>query len=162
MFWSETCSPFLSGARIENAVKRSFIFKALDQAQLDRVILAMEEKVIPAHTDVIVQGAEVGDEDDGLYMLETGTMNVYKQQPGGEAPGAHVFTYANPGSSFGELALLYNCPRAATVKAVEDCTVWVLQRAAFNSLVKGSIMQKREMFSEFLCSVRLGTYRTSG
>ena len=63
-------------ARIERAMQRSFMFRALDEAQLDRVILAMEEKAIPAHTDVITQGAEVADEDDGLYMLEAGRMNV--------------------------------------------------------------------------------------
>ena len=33
--------------------------------------------------------------------------------------------------SFGDLALMYNSPRAATIKAVSDCTLWALDRAFF-------------------------------
>jgi CRP-like cAMP-binding protein len=43
------------------------------------------------------------------------------------------------GGSFGELALMYNHPRAATVKALENSVVWVMDRTSFkNMLVKGS------------------------
>lgn len=30
--------------------------------------------------------------------------------------------------SSGELALMYSCPRAATVRALTDCVVWALER----------------------------------
>ena len=35
---------------------------------------------------------EVGPEDDGLFMLESGQADVYKQKPGGPMPGDKVFT----------------------------------------------------------------------
>ena len=41
-----------------------------------------------------------------------------------------------PGDAFGELALLYNAPRAATIKAKSDCVLWVLDRMTFNFIVK--------------------------
>lgn len=41
-----------------------------------------------------------------------------------------------PGEGFGELALLYNAPRAATIKAIEDSIVWKLDRDTFNHIVK--------------------------
>lgn len=41
-----------------------------------------------------------------------------------------------PGEAFGELALLYNCPRAATITAVEDSELWSLDRKTFNHIVK--------------------------
>lgn len=44
-------------------------------------------------------------------------------------------------SCFGELALLYSSPRAATVKAVSACTLWVMQRAVYNTL-------KRDLFRQ--------------
>jgi len=41
-----------------------------------------------------------------------------------------------PGEAFGELALLYNAPRAATIKAVSDCVLFSLDRQTFNHVVK--------------------------
>jgi len=44
------------------------------------------------------------------------------------------------GEAFGELALLYNAPRAATIKAKNDCVFWSLDRNTFNEIVKTSSM----------------------
>jgi len=41
-----------------------------------------------------------------------------------------------PGESFGELALLYNAPRAATIIAKEESILWCLDRATFGNIVK--------------------------
>jgi len=41
----------------------------------------------------------------------------------------------NPGDAFGELALLYNAPRAATIRAITECHLWVLDRETFNQIV---------------------------
>ena len=40
-----------------------------------------------------------------------------------------------PGFAFGEMALLYTCPRSATITAHDDSEVWSLDRAAFRNLV---------------------------
>lgn len=41
----------------------------------------------------------------------------------------------NPGGSFGELALLYSAPRAATIRACENSVVWVIARAQFKTIL---------------------------
>merc|ERR1712039_140018 len=60
-----------------------------------------------------------------------------------------------PGDVFGELALLYNCPRAASVIAVEKCILWQLDRDTFNNIVKEAAQKKRQRYDTFLAKVPL-------
>jgi len=81
----------------------------------------------------VAQGSAVitqGDEGHALYLVKSGTLQVTKN--GQDLP----VTYSRLGDLFGELALLYNSPRAATVRAVTDAEVWVLSRAHFTLLLR--------------------------
>jgi len=46
-----------------------------------------------------------------------------------------------PGESFGELALLYNAPRAASIKAKTEAVLFALDRATFNNIVKDAAIK---------------------
>ena len=52
--------------------------------------------------------------------------------------------------AFGELALMYNAPRAASIRALENCTLYSLDRETFNHIVKDAVTKRREAFNEFL------------
>ena len=71
-----------------------------------------------------------------MYVLEQGSLDCTKVFPG-NTEATFLKTYV-PGEGFGELALLYNAPRAATITAREDSTVWRLDRDTFNNIVKES------------------------
>ena len=60
-----------------------------------------------------------------------------------------------PGEAFGELALLYNAPRAATIKADTASTLFALNRDTFNNVVKDAAVEKRNRYETFLSKVEL-------
>ena len=135
--------------RISECVKHSFLFNSLEKNDLQTVIGAMEEKTIQAGETVINQG----ENGDVLYIIENGTLDCNKtfNKEEGEK---YLKTYSN-GEVFGELALLYNAPRAATIKAKENAVLWALDRETFNNIVKDSAMKKREKYENFLRSVEI-------
>eukprot|EP00929_Paragymnodinium_shiwhaense_P115011 TRINITY_DN8359_c0_g1_i1.p1 TRINITY_DN8359_c0_g1~~TRINITY_DN8359_c0_g1_i1.p1 ORF type:complete len:422 (+),score=171.99 TRINITY_DN8359_c0_g1_i1:125-1390(+) len=137
-------------ARLTSALSRSFIFSSLQKEDLETVIKAFMAHPVAGGEVVIQQGAEVNSEEPALFVLEEGMADVFKK--GIEDP---VFVYDKAGQYFGELALLYNAPRAATVKARTDCTLWAIDRTTFNYLVKDAARQAKERRVEFLKSVPL-------
>jgi Cyclic nucleotide-binding domain len=56
----------------------------------------------------------------------------------------HKGTTCKPACSyFGELALLYDQPRAATVKATSKCKLWVMERSIYNSIYRQEVKDVR-------------------
>ena len=79
----------------------------------------MEEKTFDAGATVITEG-EAG---SVLYGVEEGELDCSKRLNGEDSEPTHLKTY-QPGDAFGELALLYNAPRAATIVAKTSVTLW--------------------------------------
>jgi len=75
-----------------------------------------------------------GDAGAVLFVVEAGQLDCYKTFPGEEEP-KYLKTY-EPGEAFGELALLYNAPRAATIVGKTDSVLYELDRDTFNHIVK--------------------------
>jgi CRP-like cAMP-binding protein len=71
-----------------------------------------------------------GDKGENFYVVERGRFDIIVN-------GKKVadFGEGTPNMSFGELALLYNSPRAATVQATTTCKLWSLDRVTFRGVV---------------------------
>ncbi|KAG0352498.1 cyclic nucleotide-binding-like protein [Gamsiella multidivaricata] len=134
--------------RIELSIASNFLFKNLDEDQHEDVVNAMAEKRFRSRESVIEQGA-VG---DYFYVVETGTLDVFVAKNGN--PSEKVFEYG-PGGSFGELALMYNGPRAATVTTTSDVVLWALDRITFRRILMENTSRKRRMYEAFLETVPL-------
>ena len=129
--------------------ERDFLLQYKNEKDLNNVINAMEEKIVKKDEVVIRQG----ENGDVLYLLETGKLDCFKKF-GQEEKDTFLKNYF-PGEAFGELALLYNAPRAATIIASEDSKMWSLDRETFNHIVKDASMKRREMYEKFLKSVEI-------
>ena len=126
---------------------QSFIFNSLEDQDFVKVIDAFEEKRFKGGDYVIKEG----EQGDVVYLVDTGELDCEKTFKKGDKP-TFLKTYY-PGESFGELALLYNAPRAATIKAKTDCILWALDRGTFNNIVKEAAVKKREKYENSLKNV---------
>ena len=109
--------------RLQGVAKNCLLFKTLDDSQLIEVIDAMFEKKVESGEFLIREG----DDGDFFYIIEEGTYNAMKEDKETKEDKV-VFTYVNEGN-FGELALLYNMPRAASVQVCQtfkwNCLYWI-------------------------------------
>lgn len=120
-----------------------FLFKTLEDDQRLEVIDCMEEKKFQAGETIIEQGA-IG---DFFYIVSSGDVDCF-------VDGQKVTSYQR-GGSFGELALMYNAPRAATLIATSNVIVWALDRVSFRSILMENNANKRRMHEKFLEDVPL-------
>ena len=124
-------------------VAKSTMLKMLDEEQKNSIVNAFAGPIEkPAGENIIVQG----ENGETFYLLEKGSVDVYIKK-GDEEIKVHTYT---PGDSFGELAIMYNAPRAATCRASEDCVIWSLDRVSFKVIVVAAAMLKRELYQGFL------------
>lgn len=141
--------------RLREAVAEILIFRSLESDQIDCVIDAMFERQVEPGEHVIRQG----DDGDNFYVIETGSYDVTvrdESSPGAAADGDNaekrVHRFEEKGS-FGELALMYNVPRSATVTAVTSGRLWAMDRKSFRRIVLKSAFRKRKRYERLLESV---------
>lgn len=158
-------------SRIEKATQGNLLFRHLEEDQYKDVLLAMKEVRVEAGKAVIEQGAQ----GDFFYVVEEGTLDVYIR-PAPEFSRASSIGSTNtddgpqtstnshlgekkvsygPSASFGELALLYAQPRAATVLSTSPCILWALDRVTFRSILMETNNRRREMYESFIKEVPL-------
>jgi MFS family permease len=95
------------------------IFAPLPRPELERLALALVDVHVAAGTEVITQG----DPGDRFYVVRTGSAQV-------EVDGERVRALG-VGDTFGEIALVRDIPRTATVRALTDLELGALERDVF-------------------------------
>ena len=112
------------------------MFAVLPQPQLEQLARALEpEPIVPAGDTVVEQG-QAGDR---YYVILSGTAVVRR--------GDRVLDELGTGDGFGEIALLRDVPRTASVVATSDLEVASLAREAFLLAVTGSTASLRAVDS---------------
>ncbi|KAF9889146.1 hypothetical protein FE257_007635 [Aspergillus nanangensis] len=144
-------------SRLKTAVSGNFLFSHLDDDQFTTVLDALVEKPIPAKGIKVISQGDAG---DYFYVVENGHFDVYIHPSGAVQPGAdgmgNKVGSTGPGGSFGELALMYNAPRAATIVSTDaKSTLWALDRITFRRILMDSAFQRRRMYEAFLEEVPL-------
>lgn len=144
--------------RLADAVRDILLFRSLDSDVMSDVIDAMFERRATPGEYVIRQG----DDGDNFYVIDSGVYDVIittrrttigsDDEPVESETSSRVLQFDGRGS-FGELALMYNQPRAASVVAVTEGRLWAMGRHAFRRLVLQSAFRKRQMYDRLLQAV---------
>lgn len=110
-------------AFLNEALKDNFVFDNMEESTKAQLMNAMQMEEFEEGTYIIRQG-DIG---DFFYVVEEGNVSfvVNGATVGGQGKGC----------SFGELALLYNTPRAASVVATKPCKAWKVDQTTFRSVL---------------------------
>uniref|UniRef100_H2YVX6 cGMP-dependent protein kinase n=1 Tax=Ciona savignyi TaxID=51511 RepID=H2YVX6_CIOSA len=115
--------------------------KHLEDCQIEEIVDCMYP-VEYSNGSCIIKEGDVG---SLVYVLEDGKVAVTKA-------GAHLCNMG-AGKVFGELAILYNCTRTATVKATTHVRLWAIDRHCFQAIMMRTGLLKHSEYLEFLTSV---------
>src|SRR3954447_17314017 len=111
------------------ALQQVPLFAGLDPVQLEQVAAKSRVCAYPEGAEIIEQGAEILDYDDGLYLLIDGEVEVRRGAT--DAGAGRLLARFGPGEFFGELALLDEENRSASVFAAAETLCLVLNRWDF-------------------------------
>lgn len=114
---------------IRDALMSNFVFAALSERELRTIIDAFESIQVRAGEIIIHQG-DVG---DYFYVLRKGTVRF--------EVNSKVVGHAGEGKSFGELALLYTSPRAASVIAESKSMLYRVDQKTFRYIMQSQTLQ---------------------
>ncbi|XP_019850412.1 PREDICTED: cGMP-dependent protein kinase 1 [Amphimedon queenslandica] len=126
---------------IFRAITANDFLKNLEKVQTTEIVECMFPLDFKQDQFICREGA-VGTE---LYVIAEGEVQVTK--------GGQVRTEMGPGKLFGELAILYNCTRTATIKAKVDTKVWALDRSCFQTIMMNHGIIRQSEYLSFLRSV---------
>jgi len=108
---------------IREAVQDNWIFAGQGEEECSRLLDAFEHHVTSKGEEIITQG-ETG---DFFYVLQSGEVQfIVDRKKVGDAKA---------GATFGDLALLYDAPRAATVLAANECGLWRVDQKTFRQIL---------------------------
>ena len=139
---------------------KSPVFSELNFDVLKNIIDAMEEKNVPAVTDVVKQG----DLEESFYFVAEGQLECKMQftqitQEGNrkkvEKFEPKLVRIYNPGDYFGELSLLYHTPRRGTIRAITDVKLYTLNRSTYKLILRKANEEKTEKIINAMKGVKI-------
>jgi cGMP-dependent protein kinase len=108
---------------INQAFSQHFIFTSLTEENTDALVESMQHFELSSGKVLFEQNEPA----KYFFVLVTGKLEV--------AVNGKRVNYVNPGEGFGELALLHDTPRSATIRSIERSTMWGLNRKDFREAI---------------------------
>ncbi len=107
------------------------LFSRVGEADLDNVAALLIERRYPKNSIIVEEGLT----GDYMYVIRSGRVKVTKASDDGREK---IMDFLESGAFFGEMALLDNAPRSASVRTLEPSVLAALSRRDFISLLRNS------------------------
>lgn len=132
---------------IMKVVTNHILFKGLSEKVLADCVGAFQKDAAIPKDHVLIKQGDALEKAEKFYIVESGKFDVLvNDKKVGEVA-------ASEGT--GELALMYNQPRAASVTATEDSVVWSLNRLLFNEIKIAAGALKTKKIKQYLETVEI-------
>jgi len=116
-------------AEKQHFLQRIQLFSLLSWEECDAVVKKLKRREIPPG-NVIVREGQAG---SSMFFITSGKVEVRKKDT--NTGIEFLLSELGPGQCFGEMALLTEQPRSASVYAIEATTVGILEQAEFHELL---------------------------
>uniref|UniRef100_A0A8C7U0L4 cGMP-dependent protein kinase n=1 Tax=Oncorhynchus mykiss TaxID=8022 RepID=A0A8C7U0L4_ONCMY len=123
---------------IKEAILDNDFMKNLELSQIQEIVDCMYPVEYGKDSCIIKEG-DVG---SLVYVMEDGRVEVTKESV--------KLCTMGPGKVFGELAILYNCTRTATIKTLTNVKLWAIDRQCFQTIMMRTGLIKHTEYMEFL------------
>ena len=110
-------------SRLRSALQKVDFFYSLNIADLDSLIKALKKRKTK-RGEVIIKQGEIGDK---FYLISEGAYGVYIKEK--------KVAELSDGQFFGEMALITDLPRTATVTALDDGGLFILYKRDFKKIL---------------------------
>ncbi|MDX1675799.1 MAG: SpoIIE family protein phosphatase [Longimicrobiales bacterium] len=127
-----------SAEKVIEVLGRVPLFQGLPRSDLQRIAALLQPREVNAGEFLFREG----DAGDKFYIVFGGAVEVLKERPLGDH---ELLAVKRGGDAFGEMALLTEAPRSASVRAVEDTRLLSVAKSDFDRLLGGESLSVRLM-----------------
>uniref|UniRef100_H3AQF9 Protein kinase cGMP-dependent 3 n=1 Tax=Latimeria chalumnae TaxID=7897 RepID=H3AQF9_LATCH len=120
------------------AIRQSDFLNRLDADETSMMVDGLSQREQQKGEYIITEGSE----GNTMYIVAEGSLLVSQAN--------RLLRKLQKGDVFGELAILYNCKRTATVTAMTDVKLWCIERQTYRAIMTSKSKRKREQIMGFL------------
>ncbi|HAN74275.1 MAG TPA: cyclic nucleotide-binding protein [Planktothrix sp. UBA10369] len=102
------------------------LFQNAEPCFIEDLIIKLKPRILPPN-DYVIREEQIGHE---MYFVKRGQLQAFSEKTG------KVYTVMAAGSFFGEIALIYDSRRTASVKTLTYCELFVLYKEDFNKVLE--------------------------
>lgn len=122
------------------ALKAVRVFSRFTEQELTELQNLGNEVEFESHANIVIEGELSG----SFYIILEGKISIFKSNPSNQE--TYDIAELGPGTFFGEMALIDDSPRSATVRALTDCRLFEIRKDEFRMFLERSQDLKQRFY----------------